>query len=146
VNLSNFFFHPGLHPSAGRWSTIKTEMGDFQWTALPLIGRADWPKWWGRHCATRRFTLIWYVDDILILGDRKQSVSTILEILLMQPSRVDCQQNDISINSEPTGELPGLTDQSDDQDGGASACKVEQGDEDDEGLPAEEEIITGSYR
>jgi len=30
VDLSNSFFHLGLHPSAGRWIRIKTEMGDFQ--------------------------------------------------------------------------------------------------------------------
>jgi len=62
VDLSNFFFNLGLHPSAGRWTRITTEMGDFQWTALPFglhcspIGRADWPKLWRRHCATREFT------------------------------------------------------------------------------------------
>jgi len=36
VDLSKFFFHLGLHLSAGRWIKNKTEMVDFQWTALPL--------------------------------------------------------------------------------------------------------------
>jgi len=36
VDLSNFFFHLVLQPSAGRLIRIKTEMGDFQWTALPF--------------------------------------------------------------------------------------------------------------
>ena len=41
VDLSNFFFQLGLHPSAGRWIRIKTAMGNFQWTALPF----------GLHCS-----------------------------------------------------------------------------------------------
>jgi len=63
----------------------------------------------------------------------------------MQRGRVDYQQKEISNHSEPTGELPRPTDQYGDQDGGASACEIEQGTEDNEGVPAEEEIITGPY-
>jgi len=63
----------------------------------------------------------------------------------MKRGWVDYQQKGISINSEPTGELPRPTDQSEDQDGGTSACNVEQGTGYDEGLPAEEEIVTGPF-
>jgi len=61
-------------------------------------------------------------------------------------SRIDSQQKEISINSEPTGVLPRPTDQSEDQDGGASAGSIEQGAGDNKGLPAEDKILTGSYR
>jgi len=88
VDLSNFFFHLGLHPSAGRWIRIKTEMGDFQWPALPF-GLHCSPYFTGRLAQVVEKTLrhqgvhlIWYVDDIPILGDSQQSVSTNLEILL----------------------------------------------------------------
>jgi len=63
----------------------------------------------------------------------------------MKRGRIDYQQKEISTNSEPAGELPRPADRSEDQYGGASACKIEQGTGDDEGLPAEEEIITGPY-
>jgi len=39
----DLFFYHGLHPSAG----IMTEMGDFQWTALPFGLHAS-PYWTGR--------------------------------------------------------------------------------------------------
>jgi len=88
VDLSNFFFHLGLHPSAGRWIRIKTEMGEFQWTAQPF-GLHCSPYWTGRPAQVVAKTLrhqgvylIWYVDDILILCDSSQAVSTNLEILL----------------------------------------------------------------
>jgi len=88
VDLSNFFLHLGLHPSAGRWIRIKKEMGDFQWTALPF-GLQCSPYWTGRFAQVVEKTLrlqeahlIWYADDILILGESQQSVSTNLEILL----------------------------------------------------------------
>jgi len=56
-------------------------MDDFQWTSLPF----------GLHCLAQVVEktlrhqgnhLIWYMDDILILGDSHKSVSTNLEILL----------------------------------------------------------------
>jgi len=50
------------------------------------------------------------------------------------------------MNSEPKGVLPRTTDQSEDQDVGASAGSIEKGAGDDKGLTAEEEILTGSYR
>jgi len=88
VDLSNFFFHLGLHPSAGRWIRIKMEMGEFQWTALHF-GLHCSPYWTGQMAQVVEKTLrrqgvhlIWYVNDILILGESQQSVSTILEILL----------------------------------------------------------------
>jgi len=86
VDLSNFFFRLCLHPSAGRWIRIKTEMGDFQWTALPF-GLHCSPYWMDplaqvvektlRHKGVHLF---WHVDDILILGDSQQSVSANLEV------------------------------------------------------------------
>jgi len=88
VDLSNFFFQLALHPSAGRWIRIKTEMGDFQWKALTL-GLHCSRYWAGRLARVVQKTLshqgvhlIWYVDDILILGDSQKSVSTNLEIFL----------------------------------------------------------------
>jgi len=50
------------------------------------------------------------------------------------------------MNSEPKGVLPRTTDQSEDQDVGASAGSIEKRAGDDKGLTAEEEILTGSYR
>lgn len=47
VDQSNFFFHLGLRPSAGLWIRIKTQMGYFQWTALPF-GLHTSPYWTGR--------------------------------------------------------------------------------------------------
>jgi len=88
VDLSNFFFHLGLHPIVGRWIRIHTEMGDFQWTALPFCLHCS-PYWTGRLAQVVEKTLshqgvhlIWYVDEILILGDSQNYVSTNLEILL----------------------------------------------------------------
>jgi len=37
-------------------------------------------------------------------------------------------------------------DSSEDPDGGPTSCKTEQGAGDEEGLPAEERVTTGSYR
>jgi len=74
VDLLNFFFHLGGHPSVGRWIRIKTEMGDFQWTALP-VGLHYSPFWTDRLAQVVEKTLrhkgvhlFWYGDEILILG------------------------------------------------------------------------------
>jgi len=63
-------------------------MGDFQWTTLPF-GLHCFPYWTGRLAQVVEKTLrhqgvhlIWYVDDILILGDDQKSVTTNLEIIL----------------------------------------------------------------
>jgi len=144
-NGGEFFFHLGLHPSAGGWIRIKTGMGDFQWTALPF-GLICPPYWTGRLAQVVEKTLrhqgvhlIWYVDEILILGGSQHSVATNLEIHLQtcNGAGLIVNQTEISIYPEPTGEPPRLTDHSEDQDGGAPACKIEQGTGDDKGLPAE---------
>jgi len=129
VDLSNFFFHLGVHPSAGRWIRIKTEMGDFQWTTLPTFGLHCPPFWTGRLAQVVEKTLrhqgvhlMWCVDDILILGrqsaicfnEPRESSSD------MQRSRIDCQQKEI-------GGLPRSTDQSEDQDGGPQPGKLSRG-------------------
>jgi len=81
VDLSNVFFYHGLHPSAGIWIRIKTEMGDFQRTDLPF-GLHFSPYWTGRLAQVVEETLrhqgvhlILYVEDIHILGDGHKSVS-----------------------------------------------------------------------
>jgi len=62
----------------------------------------------------------------------------------MQRSRLNRDQKEVPIKTKSTGSLPRPADQSTDPDG-SSACKTEQGAGDDEYLPAEEELITGSY-
>jgi len=64
----------------------------------------------------------------------------------MQRSRFNREQKEDPINSESTGELPRQTYQSEDRYGGPAACKTEQRTGDDQYLPVEEEIITGSHR
>jgi len=68
----------------------KTEMGDFQWTALPF-GLHSSPYWTGRLAQIVEETprrqavhLIWYVDDILMFGGSQKSVSTTVEIFLQK--------------------------------------------------------------
>jgi len=75
------FLHLGLHPSAGRWTGIKKEMGNFQWTDLPF-GLILSPYWTcrldqvvGNTLRSQGVHLIWYVDDIRLLGDSQKSVS-----------------------------------------------------------------------
>jgi len=125
VDLSNFFFHLGLHPSAGRRIWIKTKMGDFQCTAMPF-GLHFSPYWTGRLAQIVEKTLrrqgvhlIWYVDDILILGDSQKSVSTNFEILL--PTCKEAEVKKVPINSESTGGLPLPTNRSEGPVGGPTA-------------------------
>jgi len=128
-------------------------MGDCQWTALPFGLRCS-PYWTDRLTQVVERTLcrqgvhlIWYVKYILIFGESQTSVSTNLGILLLIRNEAGLIViKKVPINSESTGELSRPTDQSECPDGEPAACKIEQGAGNDEGLPAEEEIITGSYR
>lgn len=75
VDLANFLFHLGLEPSSGRCFRIKTAMGDSQWTALPLGQHASpyrterMAQVVGETLRRQGVHLMWYIDDILILGE-----------------------------------------------------------------------------
>ena len=107
VDLSNFFFHLGLHPSAGRWIRIKTAMGNFQWTALPF-GLHCSPYWTARMAHVvegalrgQGVHLIWYVDDILVLGTSQAEVANHLRRLVEA-----CNQAGLIINTKKSQLTP----------------------------------------
>jgi len=109
--LSNIYFNLGQHPSSWRWIRIKTEMGNFQWTALPF-GLHCSPYWTGRLAQVveqilrhQGVHLIWYVDDILILGESQHSVSTNFEILLQEYNEVCLIVNEKNSQTSPSQQV-----------------------------------------
>ena len=88
LDLKNWFFHLGLDKASGRWVRIPTKSGGLQFTALPF-GLASSPYW--SHRLSRPIVkslrsdghiVIWYVDDILVLGTSPQSVERSRDVLV----------------------------------------------------------------
>ena len=78
--MANWFHHLALSKKARRWARFKLQGRAYEMTALPF-GLASSSYWahrlskpisqWAR---AQKLTLVWYVEDVLILGKRAHEV------------------------------------------------------------------------
>ena len=88
ADMANSFRHLALSNKARRWARFKIQGRAYEMTALPF-GLASSPYWphrlskpileWAR---AQKLTLVWYVDDVLLLGKSAQEVETAATLLL----------------------------------------------------------------
>ena len=87
MDMANWFHHLALSNRPRRWCQFKVRNQPFKMTALPFVLISS-PYWahrlskpileWAR---AQRLTLIWYVDDVLVLGRYPQEVEGALLML-----------------------------------------------------------------
>lgn len=100
MDMQDFFHHLQLHSSASRWMRMRTSDGKaYECTAMPF-GLACSPYWAHRlahpivqQMRRRGATLIWYVDDVLVLGQTPEEVSGWVSELLSLLSKLGVQLN-----------------------------------------------------
>lgn len=99
VDLKDYFHHLAIHPHSQRWIRLKAgEMG-FQFLCLPF-GLQSSPYWCHllakavlAHLRPQQYLVVWYVDDILVLGQDPSELSEKLLNLLTLFNRLGLRVN-----------------------------------------------------
>lgn len=111
LDMANWFHHLALSNKARRWARCKVQGRAYEMTALPF-GLSSSPYWahrlskpileWAR---AQRLTLVWYVDDVLILGSSAEEVERAVLLLVNKLTSLGVHLNAAKCHLTPSQQV-----------------------------------------
>ena len=114
VDMQDWFHNLAVHPRARRWMRIR--LGDQAWELRELPFGLNSAPWWShrlsvpiiRHLRSLGIPLLWYVDDILLLGESREQVFDHVVTFLNLMTRLGLRVNVEKSNLLPAQTVPYL--------------------------------------
>ena len=113
LDLRDWFYHLQLHPSSQRWVRLTGESTTeaYQFLALPM-GLKSSPFWLHRlqrpllqHFRNQAMSIVWYVDDLLILGSSPFQVQQHIRYIISMFNQLGLQLNVDKCQMEPVQDI-----------------------------------------
>ena len=99
ADMANWFHHPALSNKARRWARFQIQERTYEMTALPF-GLASSPYWAHRlskpileWTGAQKLTLVWCVDNVLLLGKSAQEVETAATLIIRKQTSLGIHLN-----------------------------------------------------